>query len=158
MADEEALLVVVGVDEPAGDALRAVAAHLASLRMKDIYAVDLHLNLATLLREDIDVWLAEDDEEVALAGVLQIIGHVQIGIHARLEHGDASELVEFRGVGVAVEGAGNEHIEVGIAGLTGSRHQIGAGDSAELRADEDGGAFLAAGLGVTLDIAAFGAH
>ena len=61
------------------------------------------------------------------------------------------------GVGVVVEGAGDEHVEVGIAGLAGGGDQIGAGDGAELRADEDGGAFLAAGLGVALDIAAFGA-
>ena len=51
VADEEALLVVVGVDEPAGDALRTVAAHLAGLRVKDIHTVDLHLNPAILCRE-----------------------------------------------------------------------------------------------------------
>src|SRR5207302_7042020 len=130
----------------------------ASVGVKHVYAIDLHLNLATTCREDVDVRLAEDDEQVALAGVLQIVGHVQIGIHARLEYGDTTELVEFRGVGVVVEGAGNEHIEVGITGLTGSRYQVGAGDGAELRADEDGGAFLAAGLSVALDIATFGAH
>ena len=127
------------------------------LRVEDVHAVDLHLNLAILRREDVDVRLAEDDEEVALAGVLQVVGHVQVGVHARLEHGDAAELVELRGMGVVVEGAGDEHVEVGIAGLARGGHQIGAGDGAELRADEDGGAFLAAGLGVALDIAAFGA-
>ena len=82
---------------------------------------------------------------------------MQIGVHARLEHGDAAELVEFGRVGVVVEGAGDEHIEAGIAGLARGGDQIGAGDGAELRADEDGGAFLAAGLGVAFDIAAFGA-
>ena len=126
--------------------------------MKDIHAVDLHLKLATLCREDVDVRLAENDKEVALAGVLEVVGHVQIGIHARLEYGDATELVKLRGVGIVVEGAGNEHIEVGIASLAGSGYQIGAGDGAELRADEDGSAFLPAGLCVALDIAAFGAH
>ena len=120
-------------------------------------SVDLHLDLAALGREDVDVRLAEDDEQVALASVLQVVGHVQVGVHARLEHGDAAELVEFRGMGVVVEGAGNQHIEVGIAGLARSQDQIGAGDGAELRADEDRRAFLAAGLGIALDIAAFGA-
>ena len=85
--------------------------------MEDVHTVDLHLHLATLRREEIDVRLAENDEEVALAGVLQIVGHVQVGVHARLEHGDAAELVELRGMGVVVEGAGDEHVEVGIAGL-----------------------------------------
>ena len=51
---------------------------------------------------------AEDHEQIALAGVLQFAGHVQIGIHARLEHGNASELVELRGVRVIAESAGDQ--------------------------------------------------
>jgi hypothetical protein len=81
---------------------------------------------------------------------------VQIGVHARLEDGDTPEPGEFRGMGVVVEGAGDEYVEVGITGLARGGDQIGAGDGAELRADEDGGAFLAAGLGIALTIAAFG--
>ena len=38
MADEEAFLVVVGVDEPAGDAVGAVAAHLAGIGMEHVDA------------------------------------------------------------------------------------------------------------------------
>ncbi len=63
------------------------------------------------LGQDDDVRLAEDDEEVALAGVLEIVGHVQVGVHAGLQHGDAAELAEFRGVCLVVEGAGDQHIE-----------------------------------------------
>ena len=63
-------------------------------------------------------------EQVALAVVLQIIGHVQVGVHARLEHGDAAQLVELRRMGVVVEGPDNEHTEVGIAGLASGGHQI----------------------------------
>lgn len=44
MPDEEALLIVVGVDESAGDAVRAVAADLAGGRLEDIDAVYLHLD------------------------------------------------------------------------------------------------------------------
>jgi hypothetical protein len=77
--------------------------------------------------EDVDVGLAEDDEQVALAGVLEVFGHVQVGVHAGLEHGDAAELVELGGVRVVVEGAGDEHVEIGIAGLAGGFHQVGAG-------------------------------
>lgn len=40
MADKEALLVVVGVDEPAGDTLGAVGADFAGLGMENVYAVD----------------------------------------------------------------------------------------------------------------------
>ena len=39
VSDEKALFVVVGVDEPAGDAFRAVGADLAGVRMEDVYAV-----------------------------------------------------------------------------------------------------------------------
>jgi len=58
---------------------------------------------------------------------------------------------------VVVKRAGNEYIEVGIAGLTRGGHQIGAGDGTELWTDEDRRAFLTAGLGVALNIAALGA-
>lgn len=40
VADKEALLVVVGVDEPAGDTLGAVGADFAGLGMENVYAVD----------------------------------------------------------------------------------------------------------------------
>ena len=64
---------------------------------------------------DVDVWLAEDDEEVARPGILEGVGHVQIGVHARLEHRDAPETSEVGGVGVVVEGAGDEQIEASVA-------------------------------------------
>ena len=76
MADEEALLVVVGVDEPAGDAVGAVAADYAGVGVEHVDAVDLDLDLArlgvvVLDRDDLDVGLAEDDEQVALAVFLR---------------------------------------------------------------------------------------
>ena len=147
VADEEALLVVVGVDEPAGDALGAVAAYLAGVGVEHVHAVDPDLEatrVVALGREDVDVRLAEDDEEVALAGVLQVLGHVEVGVHPRLEHRDAAELVELRGVGVVVERAGDEHVEIGVARLAGGGDEVGPRDGAELGADEDAGALLPA--------------
>ena len=111
MADEEALFVVVGVDEPAGDPIGTVAADFAGVGVEHVHAVDLDADLSGLRRQDVDVRLAEDDEEIALAGVLQVVGHVQVGVHARLEHGDAAKLVELGGVRIVVEGAGDQHIE-----------------------------------------------
>ena len=90
------------------------------------------VSLAVL--QDVDIGLAEDDEEVALAGVLEVAGHVQVGVHARLEHRDAPELLELGGVGVVAEGAGDQHVEAGVGGLARGGHQVGPRDGAELRA------------------------
>ena len=92
-------------------------------------------------------------KRLPFAGVLEIFGHVQVGVHARLEHRDAAELAELRGVGLVVEGAGDQHVEAGIAGLAGGGDKVGALNGAELGADEDGSAFL----GVAFHVAAFGA-
>ena len=43
VADEEAFAVVVGVDEPAGDVVRRVAADLARRRIVDVHAFDFDL-------------------------------------------------------------------------------------------------------------------
>ena len=80
---------------------------------------------------------------------------MQVGVHARLEHGDATQLAELGGVGLIVEGAGDQHVESGIARFAGGSNQIGSRDGAELRADEDGGAFLSAVS--AFEITAFGA-
>ena len=149
MADEEALLVVVGVDEPAGDAVGAVAVDFACVRVEDIDAVDFHAQPAVLLVDQVDIRLAEDDKEIALAGCLEVFGHVQVGIHARLEHGDAAQLTELGGVRLVVERAGNEHVEPGIACLAGGRDEVRALHCAELRTDENGGTLLGFDFQVT---------
>ena len=43
VADEEIFLVVVSVDEPTGDPLRAVAAYFAGVGVKNVNAVDSDL-------------------------------------------------------------------------------------------------------------------
>ncbi|MGQ7790963.1 hypothetical protein ACUN0C_00970 [Faunimonas sp. B44] len=60
MADEEALLVVVRVDELAGDAVDAVAADFADCAVENVATVNLHLDLAVLGLDQVDVRLAED--------------------------------------------------------------------------------------------------
>jgi hypothetical protein len=88
VADEEAFFVVVGVDEPAGDALGTVTDDFAGLWFKDIDAVDLHAQRAIHLRQERDVRLAEDDEQVTLAGILEVFGppmlHLKSGLWAWL--------------------------------------------------------------------------
>jgi hypothetical protein len=67
LAHEEALAVVVAVDEPAGDVVGLVAADFAGGWIEDVDAVDLDLDLiglsvGTSCVKDVDVWFAEDDE------------------------------------------------------------------------------------------------
>ena len=157
VADEEALLVVIAIDEPAGDAVGVVATDFAGVGMEHVDAFYFNLDLTVLCIEDINVRLAEDDEEVAFAGVLEVVGHVEIRVHARLEDRDTAESVELRSVGVVVEGAGDQHVEAGVGGLAHCRHEIGARDGAELRADEDAGASLGAGVGIPFDVSSLGA-
>ncbi len=95
MANEEAFFIVVGVDKPTGDAVGSIAADFARVGMEDVNAVDLYLDLAVVCIENIDVGFTEDDEQVAFAGILQIVGHVQIGIHAGLEDWNPAQLIEF---------------------------------------------------------------
>ena len=103
-------------------------------------------------RQDLDVGLAEDGEEVAAAG-LEVAGHVQVGVHPGLQDRDAAEAVELGGVGVEVEGAGDHHVEAGLGGLAGGGDQVGALDGAVFGADEDAGA----AFGLALGVAALGA-
>src|SRR5690606_2190337 len=105
------------------------------------------------LGEEVDVGLAEYDEEVAFAGVFEVLRHVQVGVHAGLEHGNAAELVELGGVGLVVEGAGNQYVEAAVAGLACGGDEVGALHGAKLGADEDGGA----SFGVTFAVTAFAA-
>ena len=42
---------------------------------------------------------------------------MEVGVHAGLEDRDAAEFIELRGVGVVVEGAGDQHVEVGVRGF-----------------------------------------
>ena len=79
VADEEALFVVVGVDEPAGNAIGPVAADFAGIGMEHVHAVDLDPDLAGLavvtLIENFDVRLAEDDkpQRVAFRYILALV-------------------------------------------------------------------------------------
>lgn len=65
---------------------------------------------------------------------------MEVGVHAGLEHGDLAELVELAGVGVEIEGAGDEDIEARVAAFSRALDQVVPLHGAELGADEDPGA------------------
>jgi len=85
VAHEEALTVVVRVQEPAGDAIGVVALDLARAGVEHVHAVDLHLVGAVGARVQGDIGLAEDHEQVALCGGLQFFGKVKVRMHSRLQ-------------------------------------------------------------------------
>ena len=95
--------------------------------MVDVHAAHPHAQLAVGFL-DIAVRLAEGDEQVALAGVLQVFRHVQVRVHARLHYGHAPEFGELGG-------AGDEHTEAGFGGFAAGIRQVWRGDGAELGAD-----------------------
>ena len=70
MTDEEAFLVVVGIDEPAGNTVSAVAADFARVGVEYIDSVDLDLDLTVFRIEYVDVRFSEDDKEIAFAVIL----------------------------------------------------------------------------------------
>ena len=78
VANEERLFVVVGVDEPAGDAIRPVAAHLSRVGVEHVHTVDSDLYLVVAGVQYVDVRLAEYHEQVALTSVLELIGHASL--------------------------------------------------------------------------------
>ena len=84
VAHKKASFVVIRVDEPAGNLIRPVAADFAGARMKHIHPVHLHLEPTVSCIENLNVRLTEDNKQIALAGVLQVFRHVQIGVHASL--------------------------------------------------------------------------
>lgn len=50
----------------------------------------------------IDVRLTENDEKVTLARGLRSSAMYRDSVHSRLEHGDATDLIEFGGVGFLI--------------------------------------------------------
>ena len=158
VADEEALLVVVGVDEPAGDAVGP------SLRISPVlgWNTSTPLTLTWICRP----WRrCPGPRRISMSGSPKITNRLplpvffrspamlQVGVHARLEDGDAAELAELGGVRLVTERTGDQHIVVGVGGFAGGGDQIGAGDGAELGADEDARAAFGAGVRVTFDVA-----
>ena len=121
-------------------------ANIAGVGIEHVDAVDLHPHLASAIVEDLHVGLAEHDEQVALPGVLQLVRHVQVGIHARLQDREAAELAQFRGMGVEVEGAGDQHVEARIDRLARGGDEVRPADGAVFGTDQDRGATFGAVL------------
>ena len=64
---EETLLVIIGIDKPAGNIASVVATDFASVGMKHINAIDLNLNLAVIRIENINIGFAKNNEKITFA-------------------------------------------------------------------------------------------
>src|SRR5689334_9939021 len=80
-----------------------------------------------------------------------LAGHMQIGVHPRLQDRDAADPFELGRMGVEIEGAGDHDVEPGVGRLTRRLDQVGARHGAEFGAEKDRGAPLV----ITLEVAAF---
>ena len=84
------------------------------------------LRLVVVGVEDVDVRLAEDDEEIALARVLQGVNHVEVGVHTRLQYGNAAQTLELGGVRFVIKCAGDDDVETSVCGLARRFHEVRA--------------------------------
>src|SRR5262249_21720294 len=68
------------IDEPQCDRVGAARLDRAGLRLEHVDTLDPDPDLIWADRLDLDVGLAEHDEQVAGAGILQFAGHMQVGV------------------------------------------------------------------------------
>ena len=124
LTHKEALFVVIRIHKPAGDAVRIVGADLAGIGIEYVHAVDLDLDVARFPAVGVgflkngNIRLYEDHKQIAFAVSLQLFAHVQVRVHACLEHGNPAELAKLGGGRLVVEGAGYEQVESGIGHFT----------------------------------------
>ena len=154
MADEEAFLVVVGVDEPGGDVLFAAGADFAGFGVEDVNAENLDDDLAVVIELPHDIGFTKDDEQVPCTGVFQLLRHMKVGVHLGFQDRQGAKFCQFRCVRIEIKTASNERIETGVERFTGCRRQIGSGDSSEFGTDENASAFFC----FALHVAAFGGN
>ncbi len=76
VADEETLFVVIGIDEPAGDLIRSVAADFSGGGVVDIETFDFNLIFDVFALVELNIRLSEGNEQVAGTGLFE-----QIFIH-----------------------------------------------------------------------------
>ena len=87
--------------------------------------------------KDVDIRLSEDHKEVRTVGLLQILGHVKVGIHSGLDDRQPSQFAQLSGLGIIIERTGDQLIETTVACLSCCLHQICTSNRSELRTDKD---------------------
>ena len=125
MTNEETLLVVVGINEPAGDAFGPVAADFAGLRIEYIDAMNLHLNLPVFRLLSSMSGSPKTTNKLPVPVFFNSSAMCKVCIHSCLQHRDATELVEFARMSLEVEGAGDKHVKARISGFAGGLDEIG---------------------------------
>ena len=67
------------------------------------------------------------------------VRHVQVGVHPRLQDREAAEAAQLGGVGVEVEGAGDQHVKAGVGRFARGGDEVLPADRAVFRANQDRG-------------------
>ena len=142
VADKEVFFVIVGVNEPASDAIGSTGLDFARLGTEDIDAVEFDLDVLVLDALNLDIGFTKDDEEVPGSGVLEVVCHVEIRVHPGFEDGDVAKSGEVSGMGIEAESTGNQDIKSRIASFTSCAHKIGTRNGSKLWTDEDACAFF----------------
>ena len=88
LSNEEALVVVIGVDEPACDAIGVVTDDLPGCWMEHVHPVESHTDLVVGSIQYIYVGLSKDNEKITAARVLELFRHMEISVHPGLQHRD----------------------------------------------------------------------
>ena len=126
----------------AANAFGVVGTDFPRVGVEYIHAFHTHANSSVLLILDVDVGLTKHDKEIPFARILQLVGHVKVGVHLGFKDWQRPKLGQLGGMRIEIEGTGDHDVEPGIGRLARRIDEIGARHRAEFRAEKDRGAAL----------------
>ena len=142
VADEEALLVVVGVDEPGGDALGVVGADVAGVGIEDVDAVDLHADRPSLACSMSMSGSPKTTKRLPLPVFFSSSAMCRSGFIRAFRIGSGPSLASSEAWASKLKAQAISTSKRASVGLARGGDEVGARDRAEFRADEDRGAAL----------------
>src|ERR1700743_156687 len=107
MPDKETLFVVVSVDEPTRNSVCPVAPNLTTGGIEHIHPGHLDPDPRIGLGQQRDIRFAENHEQIPFSSVLELLRHMQIRIHSRLEDWNSPQSAELSRICFVVESTSN---------------------------------------------------